>query len=641
MTIQTQCCGVIVLFVLYLFYRRQEKVKLNTEKAYWRAFCITVLSVCMDILSIVAIVNMDRLPIHFVNWVCKTYLVSMIGVALSSLLYIYADIYSRNGRYQRFLERYIALAVCGAVLIYVLPISIYRDMERAAVYTYGPSALATYAFALSFVAINTYSLIKHKDMINARRREAVFVWMLVWVSAAVVQFFFKDILIIGYAFAIGIMILYLKLENPEQNLDRRTGMFNQNAFVEYTQQLFAEGKEYSVLCLYLEGLFHQNAQKELNESVKLQISRYLLDIPDVRAFKNGEDAVELLFEDPDYAREVIEQLKVRFTDKWGRDSSVFLRLQGIFIPSAGMVLNAADIPYLLRYARENRRKYTEGDFLTVDDSMVSAMYEERVTERLILDAIEHKRIEAFFQPIYSVKEQRFTCAEALVRMRDEEGRLIPPMRFIEVAEKTGLIIKVGEIVFEKVCRLIKEQDISRFGLHYIEINLSIIQCACSGLADEFIRIMQAYGVDPAYINLEITESASLSAKNILLDNMKKLMDFGVEFSLDDFGTGQSNLNYIVDMPVSIVKFDKDMISAYFENGKAKYVMDAAMHMIQGMNLEIVSEGIETKEQLDTMRELGISYIQGYYFSKPLPEEEFIRFMSVQGRTDRKAALGGC
>lgn len=627
MNIQTQCCGMIVLVVLYLFYRRQERVKLNTERAYWRAFCITVLSVCMDILSIVAIVNMDRLPIHFVNWVCKTYLVSMIGVALSSLLYIYADIYSRNGGYQRFLKKYIVFAVCGAILIYVLPIYIYRDMDKNAVYTYGPSAMATYLFALSFVAINTYSMIRHKDMINARRREAVFVWMLVWISAAVVQFFFKDILIIGYAFAMGIMILYLKLENPEQNLDRRTGMFNQNAFAEYTQQLFAEGKEFSVLCLYLEGLFHQNAQKELSDSIKLQISRYLLDIPKIRAFKNGEDAVELLFEDADYAREVIERLKVRFTDKWGRDGSVFLRLQGIFIPRSCMVLNAADIPYLLRYARENRRKYTEGDFLTVEDSMASAMYEERVTERLILDAVEHGRIEAFFQPIYSVKEQRFTCAEALVRMRDEAGRLIPPMRFIEVAEKTGLVIKIGEIVFEKVCRFIKERDISSYGLKYIEINLSIIQCAYSELAKDFIGIMKKYEIDPAFINLEITESASLSAKNILLENMKMLMDFGVEFSLDDFGTGQSNLNYIVDMPVSIVKFDKDMTSAYFENGKAKYVMDAAMHMIQGMNLEIVSEGIETKEQFETMRELGISYIQGYYFSKPLPEEEFMSFLT--------------
>ena len=109
------------------------------------------------------------------------------------------------------------------------------------------------------------------------------------------------------------------------------------------------------------------------------------------------------------------------------------------------------------------------------------------------------------------------------------------------------------------------------------------------------------------------------------------MDYGVRFSLDDFGTGQSNLNYIVDMPVDIVKFDRDMTNAYFENGKAKYVMDGAMHMVQGMNLEIVSEGIETREQYETMEELGISYIQGYYFSKPLSEQQFLQFISADLR----------
>lgn len=128
------------------------------------------------------------------------------------------------------------------------------------------------------------------------------------------------------------------------------------------------------------------------------------------------------------------------------------------------------------------------------------------------------------------------------------------------------------------------------------------------------------------INLEITESASAEAKNVLLNNMQTLIDYGVHFSLDDFGTGQSNLNYIVEMPVDIVKFDRCMIMSYFENTKAKYVMDAAIHMIHGMKLKIVSEGIETKEQFDTMVNLGISYIQGYYFSKPVPEQEFLNFI---------------
>ena len=104
---------------------------------------------------------------------------------------------------------------------------------------------------------------------------------------------------------------------------------------------------------------------------------------------------------------------------------------------------------------------------------------------------------------------------------------------------------------------------------------------------------------------------------------------GAHFSLDDFGTGQSNLNYIIDMPVNIVKFDRELSNAYFNSGKAKYVMDAAIQMIHGMKLEIVSEGIETAEQYKIMEDLGINYIQGYYFSKPLPKNEFLEFIKEQ------------
>ena len=350
MNIQTQCCGMIVLLVLYLFYRRQGKLNLNTEKAYIRAFCITVLSIVMDILSIVAIVYRDMLPLHFVKWVCKTYLVSMVGVALSSLLYIYADIYSKNGKYRSIIKKYIIMAVCGVILIYVLPIYIYCDVEKVHVYTHGPSAVATYLFALSFVVMNTYSMIKHRDRINARRREAVFIWMLVWISAAIVQFVCKEILIIGYAFAIGIMVLYLKLENPEQNLDKRTGLFNQNAFMEYIQQLFVEGKRFSMFCLYFEALFQQNAQEDLHENLSVEVSRYLLNIPDTCVFKYAEDEIVLLFEDLDYAQGVVEQLEHRFRDKWGKDDSVVLRLNGFFVQSLDMISEAKDVSYFLLFS---------------------------------------------------------------------------------------------------------------------------------------------------------------------------------------------------------------------------------------------------------------------------------------------------
>ena len=185
---------------------------------------------------------------------------------------------------------------------------------------------------------------------------------------------------------------------------------------------------------------------------------------------------------------------------------------------------------------------------------------------------------------------------------------------------------MGETVFRKVCEFLNKSEIDKHGISYIEINLSVVQCAYEKLAEDYISIMADYGISPKLINLEITESASMNAKKTLLENMKRLTSYGVNFSLDDFGTGQSNLDYIVDMPVDIVKFDKGMTSAYFENGKAKYIMDAAMSMIQGMNLKIVSEGIETEEQFKVMNDLGINYIQGYYFSKPLSADEFMKFI---------------
>lgn len=247
-------------------------------------------------------------------------------------------------------------------------------------------------------------------------------------------------------------------------------------------------------------------------------------------------------------------------------------------------------------------------------------------EQMLEEAMKEDRIEVFYQPIYSTREKRFVSAEALVRMRDRDGRLVPPGSFISVAEANGKILPLGEIVFEKVCRFFTRESLEQYGLHYIEVNLSVVQCGYSELAEDYIGIMEKYQIDPHYINLEITESASMAAKKTLLENMRRLMEYGVYFSLDDFGTGQSNLNYIVDMPVNIVKFDREMSQAFFRDDKAKYVMNAAMQMIHGMKLKIVSEGIETKDQYLAMEELDIDYIQGYYFSKPLPEAEFLAFL---------------
>ena len=219
-------------------------------------------------------------------------------------------------------------------------------------------------------------------------------------------------------------------------------------------------------------------------------------------------------------------------------------------------------------------------------------------------------------------------AEALARMVGTDGKLIMPMKFIPVAEETGLIEKLGERVFEKTCECIKQNDLRNKGIDYVEINLSVTQCENPLLSTKFQEIISNHSVSPDEINLEITESSTLRSKKVLLKNMNELMRYGCSFSLDDFGTGESNLNYIVDMPVKLVKFDRSMVQEYFKNEKAKLVMSATVKMIKELSLKIVAEGIETEEQVNEIKNLEIDYIQGYYYSKPLSESDFIKFMDT-------------
>jgi len=627
MHIQIQCCGIVLMLVLFYFYMRQKRIALETQKAFLVVFWASFLCIAFDIFSIIVIEYRHMLSEPFAKFIAKTYLVTLLGVAVSALSYMYVDIYSNKNDYWRDMRKYMVLWGIGVIGTYAVPLYYnYAADGTKVLYTYGPSVYVTYGVSLVFFIRIFYLMKKEKAKINPRRREAVCIWLVAWIVASQIQFMYTDILIVGYAGSIGIMVLYLKLENPETNLDRSTGLFNSGALYQYTKQLFAEEKDFGILVIIFENNAYQNVHLEKRESVKMEIVEYLLKLPDVLTFKNAEDEYVLLFVEAKNAEAKVKEIRSRFQLGWGTNNDSFVRPHWLYLPHANVVDQTENLLYLVRYIRQEETEFSENDFFCIEKDSVNKMYREREVEQLIIDAIEHDRVEVFYQPIFSTSEQHITSAEALVRIRDREDKIVPPGVFIDTAEESGMILRLGEMVFEKVCRFIKNHPLEQYGMHYLEINLSVVQCAYENLAQDYINIMERYGVDPKYINLEITESASTNAKKTLLGNMENLMEYGVHFSLDDFGTGQSNLNYIVDMPVDIVKFDKSMTNSYFENGKAKYVMEAAIHMIHGMNLEIVSEGIETKEQYQTMKNLGISHIQGYYFSKPLPEDEFIKFL---------------
>lgn len=266
-----------------------------------------------------------------------------------------------------------------------------------------------------------------------------------------------------------------------------------------------------------------------------------------------------------------------------------------------------------------------GEVIHADGSTVKRMVSLLTgMDSIIERALANHGFHVYYQPIYSIEKKRFVSAEALLRLIDEKEGFISPEIFIPAAEKSGAIHKIGDYVLTEVFQFIASSEYKKLGLEYIEINLSVSQCMHHGLADSILESMNRYGVSSNQVNLEITESAASYDQSVMSENLEQLSAAGLTFSLDDYGTGYSNMYRIAALPLKIVKLDKTFVNN--QNSKMWTILQNTVRMIKDLNMEIVVEGIETEEMVKKFSDLKCDFIQGYFFSKPIPQREFVEFI---------------
>ncbi len=616
MHIQFQLCGLCILGLLIVFYKSHKNLKLYKEKLFFFVLCMITVSLIGDVASLFAIRYQLWLTPWFVKAVCKTYLVCLVCGSWSTLIYILADLLPQN-KHKKIGVPMILLIILESALILLTPICIYDQADQ--VYTYGPSVMVNYLFnVVHIISILTVTYVFRKKL-NPRRRFSITLWMLIWIVAAGIQFMNNELLLVGFASALGVLILFTVIENPESNLDRRLGCFNSYALNEYLIEMYETGKDFSLLEISLDNLkAFEERGIDTNEIMKKLVS---LCKKDVLLFKNIQLSLVLTSPDKESLTASAEAVMNEFSD-----SDIFLESATLtLIPHANSFGNPDELFRFLAFV-QNECIDKRGTLIHATDALISKFRDQYLIEQEIRDALAEDRAELFLQPIYSNNERCFTSAEALMRIRKRDNELLSPGLFIPIAEKNGQIVELGERIFEKVCDFLKNTDATNLGIHYIEVNLSVVQCESENLSDQLISIVNKYQISPGLINLEITETASIRARKILLENMKKLISYGFTFSLDDFGKGESNLMYVVEMPVSIIKLDYDMSKAFFNSSKAKQVVQAVLEMSHGMSLKVVTEGIETREELDQITAEGVDYIQGFYYSRLLPVMDFLRFL---------------
>lgn len=510
------------------------------------------------------------------------------------------------------------------------------------VYTYdatgthrGPLIGIIYASAIYYSLIGIWWLLRWRHVMSEDEFSTLMLLYPLIFMAVYIQFHFPHLRVEMFFTAIGLLMVSTFVLRPEYQLDSLVAAASLNAYHDLCHRCFATGKP---LCLvYLEildidklrELLGADELHSLVAGVSSRLSEQLSRGDVLYYLRNGLFCIVPNNPDADralgIAQRTHDQHKARDAKSHpGRLSLV--RIRSCVVRAPEDVSSPKELAIFVRRLSHlvPDSHATTYEALSRQPDFALNMALPSLLER----AIRERSFQIYYQPIYCVTTGRFATAEALVRLQDPDFGWVPPSLFIPEAEQSGAIVQVGSILLDKICAFLGESDLDALGLDYVEVNLSVDQCIRPQLADELLNLVERHNVNPARINLEITETSSAFSQEAIETNVRTLADAGITFSLDDYGTGYSNVTRALQLPFSLVKFDKSFADA-LDDPSAHEVLERSIRMMASIGKHVLIEGVETAEQAAELTSMGVDYIQGYYYARPMPEEDFVKFLRAQ------------
>lgn len=506
-------------------------------------------------------------------------------------------------------------------------------------YTRGPLFGVMYVGTILYIIFVISYFIRYRNLFGVKEFIAVSAIIPIDMAAMIIQFFIPSALIEMFCGAIGLLIMCIGLQSPEDYVDTFTHLMKYSAYARDMKRSFYNDKHVYIIMINIANFqsvqiimgfdFTTEVLKKIADHMR-RINRKMHGGADLYYLDNGMFRMVFREENPEKIKAVAEELNQELKEP--------IDFNGLNISLEPFIIVAhcpeeiKDFKTLMSFGSD----FHVRNFYTGQVMLASKLYDwnqldiQNNIDRIIEQALENESFQIYYQPIYSTQEERFLSAEALLRLFDSQHGFISPELLILAAEKSGAIHRIGEFVFEKVCRFIASEDFARLGLKYIEVNLSVAQLMNADLADTLFSIMERYGISPDRINLEVTESAIAYEQKVMEENFEKLTRAGLSFSLDDYGTGYSNIKRVTQLPLKIIKLDKTFANEN-ENPKMRTVLQNTVKMLKDINMEVVVEGVETQEMLDVFLGLQCDFIQGYFFSKPIPRKDFVAFISDANR----------
>ncbi|KRQ87593.1 Cyclic di-GMP phosphodiesterase Gmr [Caloramator mitchellensis] len=429
----------------------------------------------------------------------------------------------------------------------------------------------------------------------------------------------------------GVLVEVTKLKIQEEKIeflaynDHLTGLPNRIKFTERLNGELNNGKKGAILLIDLDNF------KNINDTLghvygdtlleKLAKAFKTMSNENIEFFRFGGDEFLVLYKNQcdvniilAFARKILELFEDDAQFKF-KDNYLTASIGIAIYPEHGnsideILMNADTAMYRAKYSGKNK-------YVLFESQMSIKLKEKIELENILRKAIDGDGFMLHYQPIVDVKDGRIVSFEALTRMKNKN---ISPAKFIPLAEETNLIVVIGKWVIKKVAEQLNYWKSKGIEVRPIAINISPKQIKDEGFIYYIQDTLDEYNIEPRLLEIEITESIMVENKEEILKILQKLKEIGLTIALDDFGTGYSSLNYLTYIPVDKIKLDKSLSDKFLELDNLS-VMSSIIMLAHSLNLKVTAEGIETESQYQKLKNIGCDFVQGYFFSMPLPHEE--------------------
>ena len=505
--------------------------------------------------------------------------------------------------------------------------------DISAGYVEGPWYRLMYYSALFHLAVILILVISWKKEFGPQKIKVILDILILCGCGVVIQLLYYPLLMTGFGMSLGILALFLTINNPNANRDSLTGVYNHLYLTRRSDELIAAGKSFHIITIYLYQLKHINkvAGVEGGDYILQLTAKKLEELCGSRVFRiTGKRFLVLTMSLQEYEYYITQIKKMFETDmQMDADSSkpaTPVLLSGIVhgqkLGASGLMLEYAE--YLESLSMQNGMiEVIQDDQQTMD----GFLYNKKV-EQYLHTAIAQDLFEVYYQPVYSTEKNDFVTLEALSRLHHPELGWIAPDVFIQIAEKNHMIEQITDLQFKRICMFINEHRGLMKKLFNIKVNLSSLDLMRSDCSSHFIRMMDDMDIQHDWIQFEITETVATEYNAGLGMVVDGFMAAGVRLCLDDFGSGYANLNTVMRLPFSAIKIDRTLLFDICNDKKRAMFYQSIIETFHRMGYSIVSEGVETEEEMSLLSSWGVDMIQGYYFSRPLPVEELLKLLSM-------------